>query len=210
MRTTTSVMNCSCSGVNSFMGAGWAMCVSCAKAMPPSSAVRPSRSRYPERAMALLFPELADLPEGFVYRSDVISKAEEDTLLQDLKELAFGEVRMRGQVARRRTVHFGWTYGYETWRVEPGPPIPAFLLGLRARAAALVGVAPDAMAEVLVTHYPPDAGIGWHRDAPAFGVAAGVSLPGAGRFRFQQGPAAARRTPALTPAPAPASRPKGA
>src|SRR5437773_9707212 len=40
------------------------------------------------------------------------------------RSLAFGEVRMRGQVARRRTIHFGWTYGYETWRVEPGPPIP--------------------------------------------------------------------------------------
>src|SRR2546422_6330201 len=201
MRTTTSVMNCSCSGVNSFMGAGSAMCVGCAKAMPPSSAVRPSRSRYPERAMALLFPELADLPEGFVYRSDVISKAEEDTLLQDLKALAFGEVRMRGQVARRRTVHFGWTYGYETWRVEPGPPIPAFLLGARSRAARLAGVDADTMAEVLVTHYPPGAGIGWHRDAPAFGVVVGVSLLGACRFRFQQGRRVARRTRAVTLAP---------
>ena len=151
--------------------------------------------------MALLFPELADLPEGFVYRPDVIFAAEEDTLLQSLHTLAFGEVRMRGQVARRRTIHFGWTYGYETWRVEPGPMIPAFLLGLRARAAALAGVAPDAMAEVLVTHYPPGAGIGWHRDAPAFGVVVGVSLLGACRFRFQRGRGAARQTRALALAP---------
>jgi len=151
--------------------------------------------------MALLFPELVDLPDGFVYRPDVISEAEEDTLLRGLRALAFGEIRMRGQVARRRTVHFGWTYGYETWRVEPGPPIPAFLSGLRTRAAALAGVAPDAMAEVLVTHYPPGAGIGWHGDAPAFGVVVGVSLLGAARFRFQQGRGAARRTRALTLAP---------
>jgi alkylated DNA repair dioxygenase AlkB len=151
--------------------------------------------------MAMLFPEATDLPQGFRYYDEAVTPAEEAALLGDLRGLAFGEVRMRGQVARRRTIHFGWTYGYETWRVEPGPPTPEFLLGLRARAAALIDVEPEALAEVLVTHYPPGAGIGWHRDAPAFGVVVGVSLLGACRFRFQQGRDAARRTRtvALTP-----------
>ena len=129
--------------------------------------------------MAMLFPEVGDLPEGFVYREDVLSSDEEARLVEGLRTLAFGEVRMRGQVARRRTIHFGWTYGYETWRVEPGPPIPEFLVGLRALPARVAGVEGDALAEVLVTHYPPGAGIGWHRDAPAFGVVVGVSLLGA-------------------------------
>src|SRR2546428_561975 len=152
--------------------------------------------------MAMLFPDApADVPEGFAYHADVMTEVEERALLDGLKALAFGEVRMRGQVARRRTIHFGWTYGYETWRVEPGPPIPAFLLGARSRAARLAGVDPDAIAEVLVTHYPPGAGIGWHRDAPAFGVVVGVSLLGACRFRFQQGRGVARRTRAVTLAP---------
>jgi DNA oxidative demethylase len=137
--------------------------------------------------MAMLFPEAADLPDGFRYYEDVVTPVEEVALLRGLRGLAFGEVRMRGQVARRRTIHFGWTYGYETWRVEPGPPTPEFLLGLRTRAAGLVDVEPEALAEVLVTHYPPGAGIGWHRDAPAFGVVIGISLLGACRFRFQQG-----------------------
>jgi alkylated DNA repair dioxygenase AlkB len=151
--------------------------------------------------MAMLFPEAADLPEGFVYHDESISPSEEAALLEGLRTLAFGEVRMRGQVARRRTIHFGWTYGYESWRVEPGPPTPEFLLGLRARAAALAGVEPETLAEVLVTHYPPGAGIGWHRDAPAFGVVIGVSLLGACRFRFQQGRGAARQTRAVVLAP---------
>ena len=151
--------------------------------------------------MAMLFPEVGDLPEGFVYREDVLSSDEEARLVEGLRTLAFGEVRMRGQVARRRTIHFGWTYGYETWRVEPGPPIPEFLVGLRALAARLAAVEGDALAEVLVTHYPPGAGIGWHRDAPAFGVVVGVSLLGACRLRFQQGRGAARKTRALTLAP---------
>jgi alkylated DNA repair dioxygenase AlkB len=146
----------------------------------------------------MLFPEVADLPEGFVYREDVLSSDEQARLVEGLRTLVFGEVRMRGQVARRRTIHFGWTYGYETWRVEPGPPIPEFLVGLRVRAARLAGVEGEALAEVLVTHYPPGAGIGWHRDAPAFGVVVGVSLLGACRLRFQQGRGAARTTRALT------------
>ena len=151
--------------------------------------------------MAMLFPEVGDLPEGFVYREDVLSSDEEARVVEGLRTLAFGEVRMRGQVARRRTIHFGWTYGYETWRVEPGPPIPEFLVGLRALAARLAAVEGEALAEVLVTHYPPGAGIGWHRDAPAFGVVVGVSLLGACRLRFQQGRGAARKTRALTLAP---------
>ncbi len=98
----------------------------------------------------MLFPEVADLPEGFVYREGVLSSDDQAPLVEGLRTLAFGEVRMRGQVARRRTIHFGWTYGYETWRVEPGPPIPEFLVGLRVLAARLAGVEREALAEVLV------------------------------------------------------------
>ena len=94
---------------------------------------------------------------------------------------------MRGQVARRRTAHFGWIYGYESWRIEPGPAIPDFLLrAARARGdAGVVSTASD-LVEVLVTDYPARAGIGWHRDAPMFGVVVGVSLGSACRFRFRR------------------------
>jgi len=54
----------------------------------------------------------------------------------------------------------------------------------------------DELVEVLVTHYPPGAGIGWHRDAPMFGVVVGVSLARACRFRFQRGNGAERVTAA--------------
>ena len=101
---------------------------------------------------------------------------------------------MRGQVARRRTIHFGWRYGYESWRIEPGPPIPDFLLPLRARCAALTGQDAQRFAEVLITEYRPGAGIGWHRDAPMFGTVVGVSLASACRMRFQRGRGEERRT----------------
>jgi alkylated DNA repair protein (DNA oxidative demethylase) len=140
-------------------------------------------------------------PPGFRLEPDVVSEHEEATLLAQLREIEFSAVEMRGQVARRRTAHFGWIYGYESWRISPGPPIPVFLASLRLSAAALAGVAPETLAEVLVTDYPPAAGIGWHRDAPQFGVVVGVSLLGACRMRFQHGTGAARRTAAIVLAP---------
>lgn len=136
----------------------------------------------------------ADLPAGFLYRADVLTAAEEAELVSHVRAFAFAALEMRGRVARRRTVHFGWVYGYASWRIAPGPPIPAILLPLRARVAALAGVAPDTLVEVLVTEYPSGASIGWHRDAPQFGPVVGVSLLGACRLRFQRGTGAARQT----------------
>lgn len=142
-----------------------------------------------------------ETPPGFVYRPDFVTADEERALVDRIRGLEFSEIRMRGQVARRRTAHFGWQYGYESWRIAPGPPIPEFLLPLRARAAPLAGIEAERFAEVLVTEYPPGATIGWHRDAPMFGVVVGVSLLAACRFRFQRGKGAARETGAITLAP---------
>jgi alkylated DNA repair dioxygenase AlkB len=144
---------------------------------------------------------VSDLPTGFVYRPDFLTPEEERVVLAGVRTLEFQDVSMRGQVARRRTAHFGWTYVYETWRIEPGPPIPEFLLALRARVGAVGAAAAEDLAEVLVTHYPPGAGIGWHRDAPMFGVVVGVSLAGACRLRFQRGTGAGRCTAAAVLAP---------
>ena len=72
---------------------------------------------------------------------------------------------------------------------------------LREGVGELAGVAADALGEVLLTEYSPGAGIGRHRDAPMFGVVAGVSLLGACRFRFERGKGPERVTRALTLAP---------
>lgn len=143
----------------------------------------------------------AGAPAGFVYRGDLVTEDEERALVAWAEGLALGEIRMRGQVARRRTAHFGWVYGYESWRVEPGPAVPEVLEPLRARAAGLAGVTAAALEEVLVTEYPPGAGIGWHRDAPAFGVVVGVSLLGACRMRFRRETGGTRATWAVDLAP---------
>ena len=136
-------------------------------------------------------------PSGFVYRPEFLSAGEEGTLLDEIPRLTYSGVKMHGVLARRRVAHFGWLYGYESWRIEPGPALPEFLLPLRARAGDLAGVTPESLAEVLVTEYPPGAGIGWHRDAPMFDLVVGVSLLGPCRFRFQRGKGEARETAAV-------------
>jgi alkylated DNA repair protein (DNA oxidative demethylase) len=126
------------------------------------------------------------VPDGFEYRQDFISPAEERELLDAIEPLPFSQVVMRGAVAKRRTAHFGWTYGYYARRSEPGPPLPEFLLPVRERFAAWAGIPAELFVEALVTEYPPDATIGWHRDAPVFGdVVAGLSLRTACRMKFR-------------------------
>jgi alkylated DNA repair dioxygenase AlkB len=39
---------------------------------------------------------------------------------------------------------------------------------------------------VLITEYPPGAGIGWHRDRSVFGDTIGISLLAPGRLRFRR------------------------
>jgi alkylated DNA repair dioxygenase AlkB len=107
---------------------------------------------------------------------------------------------MRGFVARRRVASFGRAYAYDAREVLPAPPLPPFLLALRARVAPLAGVAPEALAMATVILYPQGAGIGWHRDAPSFGTVVGVSLGSPARFQLREGgPGGARREVLLAP-----------
>jgi alkylated DNA repair dioxygenase AlkB len=127
------------------------------------------------------------LPEGFDYRTDWITAEEEQRLMTHVEALSFSDVRMHGVIAKRKVVHFGWDYGYDSWTISPTEPIPDWLLPLQMRAAQLILVPPEAMQEVLVSRYEPGAGIGWHRDAPMFGPAVvGLSLAGTCRMRFQR------------------------
>jgi alkylated DNA repair protein (DNA oxidative demethylase) len=71
--------------------------------------------------------------------------------------------------------------------------VPPWLEPLRARCATLLDRPVDALAEALVTRYPPGATIGWHRDAPPFGDVVGVSLASPCLLRFQRGQGAERR-----------------
>ena len=126
------------------------------------------------------------VPDGLLYRPDFVTADEERDLAAEIERLEFSAVEMRGVVARRRTVHYGWTYGYYARRTEPGPPLPDFLLPLRTRAADWASIDDGLFVEALITEYPAGATIGWHRDAPMFGdVIAGISLLSPSRMKLR-------------------------
>jgi alkylated DNA repair dioxygenase AlkB len=138
-------------------------------------------------------------PDGLLYHADFVTREVERALVARFATLDFASVEMRGVVARRRVVHYGWSYGYYSRRTEPGPPLPEYLLPLRSRAGAWAGVEPEEFVEALLTEYSPGAAIGWHRDAPMFGDAiAGISLLAAARMKFR---------PCVSPADATAGHP---
>ena len=127
-----------------------------------------------------------DHPPGFRLRLEFVDAVEVRALVHVIEQLEVSSVEMRGGVAKRRTVHYGWTYAYGARTSEPGVEIPAFLLPLRERAAAWGGIEAHGFGEALITEYPAGAGIGWHRDAPMFGdIIAGVSLGAGCTMKFR-------------------------
>ena len=125
--------------------------------------------------------------EGFRYQPNLIEPADEDRLIEHVRELPFKEFEFHGYLGKRRVVSFGWQYEFSgSGRLRKADDVPEFLLRLRMRAAAFAQMEPEALQHVLVIEYGPGAGIGWHRDKPVFGEVVGVSLVAPCLLRFRR------------------------
>jgi hypothetical protein len=98
---------------------------------------------------------IVEEPTGLRYIPSLLSEDQERDLLERLRGMQLDEVRMHGQVARRVVRHFGVQHAFESAAITPGPPIRDWLTDVRDFAAHLLDVSPAALAEVLVTYYPP-------------------------------------------------------
>jgi alkylated DNA repair dioxygenase AlkB len=134
------------------------------------------------------------LAEGFLMRPEVITRGEQRKLVERFETMRWDPIVIRGQAARRTARHFGLSYDYESRTPAPGEEIPAWIAPSRQAAAELAGIRADELVEVLLQRYPAGSTIGWHRDAPAFGIVVGISLLGSARLRFQRGRREQRRT----------------
>ena len=139
----------------------------------------------------------SSLPPGLFFWPDFLTWAEEDDLLTFVRGIEFRTLEMRGVTAKRRIKQFGWHYAFESYQLTPADPIPANFSSIAARSAASAGIDASEWAEALVTEYSMGAGIGWHCDAPAFGIVAGISLQGACRMRFRTAAGLTAATSAL-------------
>ncbi|MGI9072950.1 MAG: alpha-ketoglutarate-dependent dioxygenase AlkB [Bryobacteraceae bacterium] len=139
----------------------------------------------------------ASVPPGLIFLPEFLTQGEECDLLDLIRKMDFRTFRMHGVAAKRRIKQFGWHYAFESYRLTPADPIPAAFDSIRARSAALAGIDPSEWTEALVTEYASGAGIGRCRDAPPFGIVAGISLMGTCRMRLQTGTGPARVTSAI-------------
>jgi alkylated DNA repair dioxygenase AlkB len=126
-------------------------------------------------------------PEGFRYRDDFVSPAEEGELAARLAEQAFEPFQFRGYEGRRRVVSFGLRYDFNGPGLVDAEPLPDWLIPLRDRAAAFADLPSEAFAHVLINGYREGAPIGWHRDRPVFEKVVGVSLLSPTIMRFRRG-----------------------
>ena len=127
-------------------------------------------------------------PPGLSYAPDFLSAQEETQLLAVISGLPFQQAQYKEWHARRRIVSFGGRYDFTRQQLSEAPPIPEFLLPLRARIAGFADVAPERIQHAMVAEYQPATPLGWHRDVPDFEVIMGVSLLGHARLRFRPWP----------------------
>jgi alkylated DNA repair dioxygenase AlkB len=133
-----------------------------------------------------LFGAPSALPEGMRYAPDVITPDEEQALAAEIARLPFREFEFHGFLGKRRTVSFGLRYDFNGAGLQQAGDIPDFLVPARERAAAVARLDPAALVHTLVIEYAPGAGIGWHRDRPAFDDVIGVSLLSPCTFRLRR------------------------
>src|SRR5262245_47208620 len=136
------------------------------------------------RSQLNLFARPDALPEGFRYAPDLISSAQETSLVEALADLPFKEFEFQGFLGKRRVVSYGWKYDFNTRELHRGGDMPGFLFPLREQAASFAGMPASAFQQVLLTEYRPGAAIGWHKDKALFGEVIGISLLSPCSFRF--------------------------
>jgi DNA oxidative demethylase len=131
---------------------------------------------------------LFDTPSlpGLIYRPQLVTPDEEAALVAQIRALEFAPFQFQGWEGKRRTVSFGWSYDFNESRLGAAAPMPEFLGPLRRRAAELAQIADHEFEHALVIEYGAGAGIGWHRDRPAFGTVVGVSLVAPCTLRFRR------------------------
>ena len=126
------------------------------------------------------------MPEGFVYRPEMISASEEQTLSEIFGRLPLEPFEFHGFLGKRRIASFGFRYDYSARSLRESAALPDFLLPLREKAAAFAAVNAQALAQVLVTEYAAGAGIGWHRDKPDFRDVVAFSFLESCTLRFRR------------------------
>lgn len=123
---------------------------------------------------------------GLSTRSDLISPAEERSLIERIDAADLTPFQFQGWTGKRLTTSFGWSYDFVMGRPQEAPPLPDWLRPFRERAARFANLDPTDLIQALLIRYDPGAGIGWHRDRPIYDHVLGISLGEPATLRFRR------------------------
>jgi alkylated DNA repair dioxygenase AlkB len=133
-----------------------------------------------------LFEVAPKVPDGFIYRPNFLSEAEEQELIREIQQIHLAPFKYYQFTGKRRTASFGWQYEFGTSEITTAPEIPPYLLPVRTRAGSLFNIDPRSLVQISIIEYSVGSPIGWHRDIPHFGVVVGISLGAACRIRLRK------------------------
>ena len=100
-----------------------------------------------------LFEGQAKIPDGFFYRENFISEAEEQELIREIQKLHLTPFKYYQFTGKRRTASFGWQYEFGASEITTAPDMPAFLLPVRTRAGTLFNIAPNSLIQTSIIEY---------------------------------------------------------
>jgi alkylated DNA repair protein (DNA oxidative demethylase) len=131
----------------------------------------------------------APLLPGLAMQNDFVTRTEEQALIAAIDAAGLSPFQYHGWTGKRLTVAYGWSYDFGARQLRRGDPLPDWLIPFRDRAAGFAGLPAGDFVQALLIRYDPGAGIGWHKDRPAFGHVVGLSLgvPAIMRFRRRRG-----------------------
>lgn len=130
-------------------------------------------------------PGVPVLP-GLHQRENFITRSEEQVLIAGIGDAGLTPFLFQQWTGKRLTKSYGWSYDFQTGVFAAAEPIPQWAVPLKARAARFAGLEPDELKQLLLIRYDPGAGIGWHRDRPAFEHVIGISLGEPATMRFRR------------------------
>ena len=130
-------------------------------------------------------PGVPRLP-GLTQENGFITVEEERALIREIGDAGLTPFLFQQWTGKRLTKSFGWSYDFQTGVFAPAAPIPDWVMPLKARAARFAGLEPADVEQMLLIRYDPGAGIGWHRDRPAFDHVIGISLGEPATMRFRR------------------------
>lgn len=135
--------------------------------------------------MALLFPDMDVYPRGFSDIPDFVSPEQEQQLLAAIENIPLHTFLFRGYEAKRKVASFGYDYNFTKRTLTKGVEIPTSFHWLVKSVADFLRRPSADIGELLVTEYPANAQINWHRDAFPFDIIAGISLRADCTFRLR-------------------------